>query len=73
MIGGYESGLELAAHLLSIGKSVTVIDEGDPLEVEVSDSSIAVAPATRDRLDPYLDTGRFEMRTDATVTQVAMS
>ncbi len=56
IIGGFESGMELAAHLLSNGKSVTIIDAGEPWEVNGSDSSISLAPSTRDRLRPFIGT-----------------
>ena len=70
IIGGYESGLELAAHLLHKGKTVTVLDSGTPWEDNVSDSSISVAPATRDRLHPFLGTDRLYLQGNSRVTKV---
>lgn len=70
IIGGYESGLELAAHLLSLGKKVAVVDEGTPWEVNVSDSSISVAPSTKDRLSPYIGSDDFGLYNNKRVTEV---
>jgi len=70
IIGGYESGMELSAHLLSIGKTVTVIDAEEPWEIQGSDSSISIAPATFDRLKPFIGTRKLRFFGNTKVTGV---
>lgn len=73
IIWWYESWLELSAHLLGLGKNVTVIDSWAPWENEVSDSSISVAPSTKDRLTPYIWSDNFVLWSHKLVTKVIRS
>ncbi len=50
IIGGYESGLDAAIHLARLGKRVTVLDRGEPWEVDSSDPSVTASPYTLERL-----------------------
>ena len=49
VIGAYESGIDAAYQLSALGKKVTVLDAGDELGNEESDSSYSLSPFTRDR------------------------
>jgi len=53
VIGGYESGIDAACQLASLGKKVLVLDRGDEKSIEKSDSSYSLSPFTRDRLEKY--------------------
>lgn len=70
IIGGYESGMELAAHLLKEGKLASVIDANEPWEENGSDSSISLAPATRDRLKPFIGTPNLRLYSESRVAKV---
>ncbi|CAN5736728.1 NAD(P)-binding domain-containing protein [soil metagenome] len=70
IVGGFESGIELAIHCLGEGRSVTVIDAGEPWLANGSDSSLALAPSTRDRLRPFLDSPRLRLRGHTPVSGV---
>lgn len=71
IIGGFESGMELAIHLLSQGKKVTVIDAGAPWRVHHSDSSISLAPYTVDRFKPYITSEQLTFIENTRVTKIA--
>jgi hypothetical protein len=70
IIGGFESGMELAIHLLEQGKEVTIVDSAEPWAVTASDSSIALAPHTLDRLRPYIGSEQLQFIGNTTVTKV---
>lgn len=70
IIGGYESGTELAINLLQAGNTVTIIDKGSPLELKTSDSSISVAPYTLDRLKPFLENKNLKLFNNNEVIEV---
>ncbi len=53
IIGGYESGMDAASQVASLGKTAHVIDSGDPLNDDRSDSSYSLSPYTKDRVDLY--------------------
>lgn len=50
IIGGYESGIDAAFHLVKAGKRVTVLDPSAPWAVHDSDPSLVLSPYTKDRL-----------------------
>ncbi len=53
VIGAYESGIDAAYQLAASGKQVTVLDAGDELAGQESDSSYSLSPFTRDRFAEY--------------------
>jgi putative flavoprotein involved in K+ transport len=61
VIGGYESGVDAAFHLVNAGKKVTVLDAGAPWTVHDSDPSIVLSPYTKDRLENVLASGRLNL------------
>ncbi|MCW4352665.1 NAD(P)-binding domain-containing protein [Hoyosella sp. YIM 151337] len=50
VIGGYESGIDIACSLVARGHRVTVLDPAKPWENTGSDPSLTLAPRTRQRL-----------------------
>ena len=70
IIGGFESGMELAIQLLAQGKKVTIVDAAAPWDVAASDSSIALAPHTLDRLRPYVGTKQLLLISNATIIKI---
>ncbi|GAB3928734.1 hypothetical protein GCM10011575_13240 [Microlunatus endophyticus] len=68
VIGGYESGMDIACHHVALGNRVTVIDPGHPWKAEAgrgagSDPSYLLSPRTRSRLATALGTGRLKLST----------
>jgi len=71
VIGGFESALDAACHLVAAGHTVRVLaprptwllpDEGDP--------SVILTPHTRSRIETALTTGRLELIDGARITRV---
>lgn len=63
VIGGYESGIDLAQHHIRHGAEVTVLDAETPWDAgSGSDPSFQLAPRTRMRLDLAKTTGRLTLR-----------
>ena len=50
IIGGYESGIDAACHLVDMGKRALVLSAGEPWNVENLDPSTILSPYTRERL-----------------------
>ena len=50
VVGGYESGVDVAYHLASRGKRVRVFDKNRPWVDESSDPSVALSPFTLERV-----------------------
>ncbi|MBS3940034.1 MAG: NAD(P)-binding domain-containing protein [Actinobacteria bacterium] len=71
VIGGYESGIDAAVHLVEAGQRVTVVDPGEPWNVVDADPSRTLSPYTRGRLRRAYATGRLELVGDARVVEVA--
>jgi len=70
VIGGYESGIDIACHHVSQGASVSVVDESTPWDAgRGSDPSFRLAPRTRIRLREALATGRLTL-TGAHATRI---
>lgn len=61
VVGGFESGIDAAVHLVDAGRSVTVIDRGTKWKADNADPSRALSPYTRERLDRTLGTGRLTL------------
>ncbi|WP_231920005.1 NAD(P)/FAD-dependent oxidoreductase [Microlunatus soli] len=62
VIGGYESGIDLACHHVQRGSRVTVLDHQHPWNAGAgSDPSYQLAPRTRQRLDRAMGTGRLKL------------
>lgn len=54
IIGGYESGVDAALHLIHLGKSVRLISRGEPWSSDHPDPSRSLSPRTYDRLRELL-------------------
>lgn len=50
IIGGYESGIDAAFHLVELGKRVLLLSRGKPWQVDDPDPSEVLSPYTRGRL-----------------------
>lgn len=50
IIGGYESGIDAACHLVQLGKRVVVLSSGEPWNANDPDPSEVLSPITRERL-----------------------
>ena len=56
IIGGYESGIDAALSLITLGKSVKLISRGEPWKSDHPDPSRSLSPRTLDRLRELLQT-----------------
>jgi len=56
VIGGYESGVDAALNLVSLGKSVRLLARGEPWSSDHPDPSRSLSPRTLDRLRVLLRT-----------------
>lgn len=62
VIGGYESGIDIACHHVEHGARVTVVDDEHPWDAHRgSDPSYRLAPRSRMRLKAALATGRLTL------------
>lgn len=62
VIGGYESGIDIACHHVERGTHVEVVDGGTPWDAGTgSDPSFRLAPRSRRRLDAARATGRLTL------------
>ncbi len=62
VIGGYESGIDIACHHVAHGAAVTVVDADHPWDAgSGSDPSFRLAPRSRMRLEAALATGRLTL------------
>ena len=62
VIGGYESGIDIACHHVRLGASATVVDPACPWEgASTSDPSFRLAPRSNMRLAEALRTGRLTL------------
>lgn len=50
LIGGYESGIDAAIHLMEAGREVHLLSKGEPWATDDPDPSRSLSPRTRDRL-----------------------
>ncbi|WP_236026500.1 NAD(P)/FAD-dependent oxidoreductase [Alicyclobacillus suci] len=73
IIGGNESGMDAAYHLIQSGKRVTVVTSGkDHLneDDEDVDPSLTLSPFTYQRMTTVLDSGRLSIRSNMRVARV---
>jgi putative flavoprotein involved in K+ transport len=61
VIGGYESGIDAAFHLIRNGKTVAVLDPAAPWASRSSDPSVTLSPYTQDRLKVALASKRLTL------------
>ncbi|MEM6811423.1 MAG: NAD(P)/FAD-dependent oxidoreductase [Pseudomonadota bacterium] len=67
IIGGSESGMEAAYHLVQNGSSVIVIDPNAPWNERVSDSSYGLSPFTFSRVRSLMDSGKADFISEMAV------
>jgi len=74
VIGGYESGIDAACHLVRFGKKVLVLSAGEPWNVNHPDPSEVLSPYTRGRLVETLQTypERLYLRGNSRVVSVSI-
>lgn len=71
VIGGYESGIDIACHHIELGAEVTVIDPEHPWNAgEGSDPSFRLAPRSRRKLADAVGTGRLTLVAESRVTGI---
>ena len=73
VIGGYESGVDVAYHLAERGKHVRLFDRGNPWESKSSDPSVALSTYSLERLRRSDFTEHVELIPDSPVESVALS
>jgi putative flavoprotein involved in K+ transport len=71
IIGGYESGIDAAVHLIAQGKTVVVLGRSVRWESDESDPSISLSPYTQERLAGALTSGRLYLMGDTEVRRVS--
>jgi hypothetical protein len=73
VIGGYESGIDAAVHLMERGREVQVLSRGEPWGVDDPDPSRSLSPHTRDRLKRALleAPGQVRFYKNANITRVS--
>lgn len=73
IIGGYESGIDAAIHLVARGRRVTVVDRGTPWDEVDPDPSRALSPYTHGRLREARNTGMLGLVGDADIAAIKPS
>ena len=71
VVGGYESGVDVASHLAERGKRVRLFDRGSPWESESSDPSVALSTYSLERTRRPGYAEHVELFPDTSVTSVA--
>jgi putative flavoprotein involved in K+ transport len=71
VIGGYESGIDAAVHLIAQGKTVAVLDRSATWERNESDPSMALSPYTQQRLQEAQASGRLHLLGEKQVQRVS--
>lgn len=71
IIGGYESGIDAAVHLVQSGRRAIVLEWQPVWDSEESDPSKVLSPFTRERLDAALQTGRLQLHGGVEVQKIA--
>ncbi len=61
IIGGYESGIDAAVHLVQSGRRAIVLERRPLWDSKESDPSVTLSPFTRERLEAALATGRLQL------------
>lgn len=70
IIGGYESGMDAATHLVALGKNVRVLDRTGVWGNQETDPSISLSPYTVQRVRLANQTGRLELIGNVTIDEV---
>ncbi|MEM7736391.1 MAG: NAD(P)/FAD-dependent oxidoreductase [Deinococcota bacterium] len=70
VIGGYESGIDVAHYLAERGKRVRLFDSGHPWESESSDPSVALSTYSLERMRSPTFTERVALFPDTTIVSV---
>lgn len=70
IIGGYESGMDAATHLVALGKNVRVLDRTGVWGNQETDPSISLSPYTLQRLMLAYQTGHLELIGNVTIDEV---
>ncbi|MCY7326833.1 MAG: NAD(P)-binding domain-containing protein [Microbacteriaceae bacterium] len=71
VIGGYESGIDIACHHVALGATVTVLDPEHPWDAATgSDPSFNLAPRSQHKLARAKATGRLTLSSDGMVVAV---
>lgn len=66
VVGGYESGIDTACHLVALGRRVTVLDSDGVWRIVDGDPSRTLSPVTLERLREAQATGRLDLVSDVT-------
>jgi len=70
IIGGYESGIDAATHLVALGKRARVIEKSWIWQSEESDPSLTLSPNTQERFREALRSGLLGLIANTRVTRV---
>lgn len=70
IIGGYESGIDAAYHLVQLGKNVTVISRRPSWKSKKADPSLSLSPFTHERLNIIMTTNRLSLVADVEVMKI---
>lgn len=70
VIGGYESGMDAAYHLVQEGKQVTIISRSKAWDSSEADPSLVLSPYTSERAVHAYNTGRLTLRENLEVLLV---
>lgn len=70
IIGGFESGIDAATHLVHNGKRVTVLAKKEWWNSEAADPSLALSPFTLDRLHQAKKSNRLTLQGNCEVTEI---
>jgi thioredoxin reductase len=73
VIGGYESGIDVAHYLAERGKRVRLFDRGQPWESESSDPSVALSTYSLERMRLSTFVEHVELFPNMTITSVTPS
>jgi thioredoxin reductase len=61
IIGGYESGVDAATHLIHAGSTVTILSRTEAWKPNDADPSLSLSPYTYERLKTAMDTKRLRL------------
>lgn len=62
IVGGYESGMDAAYHLIQKGKRVMILSRSMSWESEEADPSLVLSPYTSERVEQAYKTGRLTLK-----------
>jgi len=61
VIGGYESGIDAAIHLVRLGKQVQVLERSNVWQADGQDPSTSLSPFTLERLREVMSSGNLDL------------